>query len=168
MHLCSGSCTLSFQYQSNNWWIWNMSHAGTLKYCSCSLSDRILTHLLLYLQHFLCHVTIVLSCLFCARGFECENFWNHVLMSCDCRSPVKTASSFHPIIHLLMCTRIKKIKQLWKYFHWFGLVWFGLVYLFIHSVTYVTLDSSPVLNWFISWDVFLMLVWRWSKAVIPK
>jgi len=24
----------------------------------------------------------------------------------------------------------------------FGLVWFGLVYLFIHSVTYVTLDTS--------------------------
>jgi len=25
---------------------------------------------------------------------------------------------------------------------WFGLVWFGLVYLFIHSVTYVTQDTS--------------------------
>jgi len=30
------------QYQSNDWWIWNTSHAGTLKYCSCK-SDVWLT-----------------------------------------------------------------------------------------------------------------------------
>jgi hypothetical protein len=30
-------------------------------------------------------------------------------------------------------------SELW---HAFGLLWFGLVYLFIHSVKYVTLDTS--------------------------
>jgi hypothetical protein len=33
--------------------------------------------------------------------------WNYVLLSCECRSPSKTASSFHPIIHLFICTRKK-------------------------------------------------------------
>jgi hypothetical protein len=115
LHLHLHKCMM--QYQSNDWWIRNTSRAGTLKYCSCSLSDKILTLLLLYLQHF-CFILPFLTRLFSTRRLERGNFWNHVLKSCDCRSPIKTASYFHPVIRLFMCTHIKKkLKEYWKYFH---------------------------------------------------
>jgi hypothetical protein len=129
VHLCSGWCTLVNMRHDIyidiyiNTFLWsNISPMGdgyetchmheTLKYCSCSLSEKILTRLLLFLQLFLLHFTLVLTqYLFSMRGFDCGIFWNGVLISCDCRSPIKTASSFHPIIHLCMCTHIKKTQE---------------------------------------------------------